>query len=262
MISLLAALICVEESTSTTHGQQIDRFCQEVVSSKEAFSHFRRSEFCLKMIDNCTKMQGVQFLTFISDHYPYLIKQLDRFRPNDLIGDPVTELFGAYGSFCPSTLRYIKIAGDLQALFGDLNGKTVVEIGGGYGGQCRILCSLFSFKEYLIVDLPEVLELTKKYLDHWGFTHIRYITPDQLPQDPSCDLLISNYAFSECSYKTQVHYLEKLLKRSKCGYMLCNEFGYFKKRTLQDYLVDSGVQAEISLEIPLTGTHNYLITWH
>lgn len=261
MIFLLAALICVEQATSLTQAQQIDRSCQEVVSSEEAFSHFRRSEFCLKMIDNCTKYQGLQFLSVISERYPHLLKKMSQFQENEGVGNPVMEAFSEYGSFCPATLRYVKVAGELGALFGNLSGKTVVEIGGGYGGQCRILSSLYAFKEYIIVDLPEVLELAKKYLEPWGFTHIRYLTPDQISLEDRYDLLISNYAFSECSYKTQISYVEKLFKRSQCGYLLCNELGYFRKKALQEYLIDSGISAEISPEIPLTSIYNYLLTW-
>lgn len=261
MIFIFAASIVFNAPTSTTHAQHIDSFCKEALLSKEAFSHFRRSEFCLQMIDNCTQVQGIQFLTFISEHYPHLLKQFDLFRANDLIGDPLKEPFGRFGAFCPTTLRYVKIAGDLQTLFGDLSGKRVIEIGGGYGGQCRILSTLFSFKEYVIVDLPQVLELTKKYLDHWGLKHVRYMRAEELPLEASYDLVISNYAFSECNYQTQVNYLEKILLHSQCGYMICNDFGYFKKRTLYDYLIDSKLAATLSEERPLTGTHNYLITW-
>jgi len=249
----------VSEPTSVTHAESIDLACKEAVASEEAFRHFRRSWFCLRMIDTCQKSQGWQFLYFISHHYPHLLNHLDQFRENDLIGNPLIESFDQFGFFCPSTLRYMKIAGDLEALFGDLNGKTVVEIGGGYGGQCRILSTLFSFKEYILVDLPEVLELAKKCLEKWGVKNVRYVTPDQIPLAKTYDLLISNYAFSECSYKTQVEYTEKLLKHSKSGYMICNDFGYFRKQTFKEYF--PAMNFQFTPEIPQTGSSNYVISW-
>lgn len=249
------------DPTSVAHKLQFDIACKEILASETAFSNFRCSPFCLAIIDTCSASQGMQFVEIISNYYPHLMYNLEQFRENDRIGNPIIKRFHTLGPFCPATLRYIKIAGDLEALFGSLNEKTIVEIGGGYGGQCRILSTLFSFKEYIIIDLPEVLNLARKYLDQLGVKNVRYLTPDQVLPNMSCDLVISNYAFSECFYKAQVEYMEKIIKHAGCGYMICNELGDLKGDAFKELFRASGIDFQVSPEIPQTGDLNYLITW-
>ena len=59
----------------------------------------------------------------------------------------------------PTTLRYLKVANDLETLFSSLDGLRICEIGVGYGGQCRVLDAMFAVKSYTLVDLRPVLEL-------------------------------------------------------------------------------------------------------
>jgi len=256
-----------QKTTSVTHTDGIDRFCQNILESEESFAQFRRSSFCLQMIDTLTSSLGWEFILFTSQHYPCLLPKLDGFRKNDSLGDPLLAQFGEYGIFCPTTLRYIKIAGDLESYFGNLDQKRIIEIGGGYGGQCAILSTLFSFKEYIIVDLPEVLTLAKKYLDLLGITNVRFCSPSEVPAKMPCDLLISNYAFSECSYPTQMDYIEKILIHSQSGYMICNDFGYLSgisslnQQTSRNAFEKKNIVIQNLPEIPLTGGSNYLLIW-
>ena len=38
----------------------------------------------------------------------------------------------------------------------------IVEVGGGYGGLCRVLSKVCEFDEYILIDLPEVSAFTEK----------------------------------------------------------------------------------------------------
>jgi len=50
-------------------------------------------------------------------------------------------------------------------LFGLLDDAKIVEIGGGYGGQCKIIYDCFEPISYLMIDLGELLKLQEKYLN-------------------------------------------------------------------------------------------------
>ena len=43
----------------------------------------------------------------------------------------------------------------------------IVEVGGGYGGLCKVLSTVCEFDEYILIDLPEVSALQRKYIDQF-----------------------------------------------------------------------------------------------
>lgn len=162
-----------------------------------------------------------------------------------------------YGQITPSTLRYTKVLAELEEMFGSLDDMNIVEIGAGYGGQCKIINDYFKPKSYTLVDLPEILTLDKRYLRKFGYKNILYRTQEELTNTKKYDLLISNYAFSECERSVQYDYIEKLLKNSSKGYLTYNN-------TSQIFNVDSINGVEFinvfpcleRAEIPLTGPNS------
>jgi hypothetical protein len=93
---------------------------------------------------------------------------------------------------------YVAIADRLEELFGPWEGWHVVEVGGGYGGQARVLMQRHPCS-YWIVDLPEPSALQAAYLASHEFA---------LTERTRGDLFISNYALSECARDVQLGYLE------------------------------------------------------
>ncbi|HSX13417.1 MAG TPA: putative sugar O-methyltransferase [Chlamydiales bacterium] len=251
------------EFSSISYEQGINEACRYATESEEHFSEFRRHLFCSNFIDTLNDAFGWKYIHYVRDHYPDLLNRLTDFQKNEKIGTPYLGDYDHFGFFCPTTFRYIKIAGDLKFLFGNLNQKKIIEIGAGYGGQCRILSELFSFKEYVIIDLPEVLNLAKKYLDSLDVKNVRYIPADQIPSDLSCDLVISNYAFSECSQEPQTVYMQKVLRNSKQGYMICNTLGNksFNQDTCIEILQKENIAAQVFPELPYSADSNYLLIW-
>lgn len=88
----------------------------------------------------------------------------------------------------------------------------IVEIGVGYGGQCKIISDLYEFESYTLVDLPSCLPLAKKYLDHFEVRNIICSTLDELDKKNQYDLVISNYAFSEITRGLQDDYIDKVTR--------------------------------------------------
>ena len=107
--------------------------------------------------------------------------------------------------------------------FGDLSKFNIVEIGGGYGGQCKIISDYFKIKKYVIYDLPEVNKLQKKYLNKFNINNIFLKSFKSIEKEDDCDIIISNYALSECNKNIQDVYFNNVINYSKMGFMIWNE---------------------------------------
>jgi ribosomal protein L11 methylase PrmA len=77
------------------------------------------------------------------------------------------------------------------------------------------------------------------------------------------DLIISNYAFTECTKSIQDIYLEKVINHSKKGYITCNhisdlfQISSYSKQELLTLLKDSKEKPEE----PITFNNNYILYW-
>ena len=81
--------------------------------------------------------------------------------------------YSPIGKISPSTLRYIKVLSDLILYFGNLDNLRICEVGVGYGGQARIINSIFTPHSYDFVDLNAVLLLAQKYLSNYLRFHMK-----------------------------------------------------------------------------------------
>jgi len=150
---------------------------------------------------------------------------------NDQYGNPEQYQIDEY--FCsPNTLKYI--------YFGLLNIKTIlqknienfnfIEIGGGYGGQCLILQSLFKkfnilVKKYVLIDLDEVVNFQKKYVNnHDPNNNCVFISCVEYDKyDFSCkNFLFSSYSLSELSHNVRNEYYKNLLPNIQNGFIVWN----------------------------------------
>ena len=177
-------------------------------------------------------------------------ENLDAFKENDSIGNP--ELYpypGMTGTISPTTLRYMKNTFEMGFLLDGAEVGKVVEVGGGYGGLCRVLSKVCEFDEYILIDLPEVSALQRKYLDQFPDLKdkVTCLPSTDYPEIKDVDLFISNYALSECDLPTQMAYYDKVITNSKYVYMIYNlvnfnEFYYndFIEKIKKDYTFDTG----------------------
>lgn len=242
-------------------------YCSKAAKDDKEFSHFKRNPMYRCILEHATYDQGNQYLDYIYWIYPALMKKMEEVKKNDALGNPVTYNYPIVGTISPTTLQYLKVAGDLHQYFGDLSKFKIVEIGGGYGGQCVILSKITGFKQYTIIDLPECLPLLKRYLTASNIYNVNLFNNKQLDEIPAADLLISNYAFSEISYEDQLDYLEKLIKKVPNGYMIINFisklFGIHSitEKELVQALELTGANVKVFPENPQTGDQNVVLIW-
>ncbi len=195
--------------------------CARAAADPSAFATFRRDPAYPQILEHADAAAGAEAGSIALERHPQFGDLLDEFRRNDFCGGPLVHRFDGFGEFSPTTLRYVKVLGDLEWLFGDLSGLRIVEIGGGYGGQCRIIRSRFRVGSYTIHDLPEAAQLAKRYLDAFQIQDVAF-NPPLDGRSRAVDLLISNYALSEIRRSMQDRYFAELLSGATRGYMIWN----------------------------------------
>jgi len=226
------------------------------------FAAFKRAPAYRAVLEHVTCEQGRDYLDWVAAQSPGLLPLLDRFRENDRLGSPLVCEYGESGPFSPTTLRYMKVYSDLLCFFGDLDGQRVLEIGGGYGGQCFVIHAGARPASYTLVDLPEPLKLQRRYLEANGVAGASFVAPGELDPHAEFDLVVSNYAFSECRREVQEHYLTTVLLRTPRGYATCNwitppEFRSYGRAELLAAVPGS----QFVDEEPLTGAANAILLW-
>jgi len=195
-------------------------FVRKINSDPEEFRQFRRNQDIRGIIDGVTPLAAKSYLKkikqldseWISRHWSEIIL-------NDLVGCPFRVDFGMGAESAPINMRYAWQALEIDRKLG-IADKRVVEIGGGYGGLARMICALFSPKEYVIVDLPEVLDMTREYLRQYHLPNpIRFESTDSVQH---ADVFIANYSVAELDRAEQRKYLDNIILRSTSGYLVHN----------------------------------------
>jgi putative sugar O-methyltransferase len=234
--------------------------------SYKSFSRFKKDPRYQVILEHATKEQGDACLNIIKEQTPEFLNKFDLFKENDLVGGATLHQYKDVGQISPSTLRYIKVASDIQKIFGQFEMKRVAEIGVGYGGQLLVADKVMNIGVYDLYDLPQVLSLTARYLE----AHILNCAYDaktlnQYSGDAVYDLVISNYAFSELPSKLQLKYIDKILSKARRGYLTMNsgvDGSIFSEDKLSlEQLSNLLPPFEVLKESPLTYDGNYLIVW-
>lgn len=234
--------------------------CRTAMISKVAYNNFRNDVRCRGMVETLKVEHADILIEEIKKHSKYLIPLFSKFCTSDTMGNPeLYEHKDIRMNISPTTLRYIKILGDLTNLFGSLENLNIVEIGCGYGGQCKIIHDYVTPKSYTLIDFPEVQKLSQKFLKRYGVIPILREITDSSEID--YDLCISNFAFAELNRKDQDFYYRNIIKHSKAGYFICNIFGNSKDAnhtyTKEEYYT-LGENVKMFPEIPDTGINNLI----
>ena len=259
------------QRTSLTDDNKYPNLCYLAAKNDEVFKNFRRASVYLQIVEGVTVEYGRAYLEMILNNYGVKLsaEQWENILLNDKLGNPFryTYEFGDNVLTCaPITLRYTKVLCDVAALFPTDVLNRVAEIGIGYGGQCRLMMNFLPIERYNLIDLPEVLMLAERFLTELDVAgDIRYIDGTHLYDDVPCDFVISNYAFSELTKPVQEHYIDKVIAKSKAGYMTWNYSamktgGWTQGYELEDIL--SMIPGATTIpEEPLTSIGTSIIVW-
>lgn len=211
--------------TSISDYKEYKDVCLNAANDNESFINFRRHPQYTPILEHTSYDLGKGYIEWLMKNN-FDVNQIEKIKLNDLEGGAILEQYDEpFGQICPSTLRYTKVMHELELMFGPLNGKNIIEIGVGYGGQCKIINDCYKPASYTLVDLPEVIALSERYLTSSNYNNVHYFTQENLP-DREYDLVISNYAFSECERSIQMGYVNDVLKKSKNGYITFNTISH------------------------------------
>ena len=233
------------------------------------FSVFRRHHKYTSILEHVSRKEGEQYLNIIREEYKMKDDEIFQIlKPLMEVGNPkLLRIKGLSNKISTTGLRYLKIALDIKKITGSKIGN-VVEIGCGYGGQAIILDQLLQIESYTFYDLWQVNLLIKRFIENSNFSSkytISTIREDPLNCRNSWDFCISNYAFSELPKAIQEIYINKIINKTRKGFMLMNsgvsgKFGNVINFS-QKELLNTIKNASIHDEIPLTYVDNYLLTW-
>ena len=238
--------------------------CKEALDNDNIFNNFKSNHRFTPILEHTTFEFGATYLNLIRSEFSDMLDMVnwDKIGENDLIGNTQKFKFdGLDGEYSPSTIAYVYkgmcILNELVK-FGLLE-PTLLEIGGGYGGQCKILFDLqeifgVNIKQYTIIDLKYVSRLQQKYLTKLGYSDkIKYVEFEEILDSDvtfSDDYLISIYALGEFFRDLQDFYIDKI-KDIQHYYIIWNSLNihehFFRGSTVID-------------EKPKTGRFNKTIT--
>lgn len=227
--------------------------CKIAAESEEAFQTFKRSSAYKMILEHCSYNLGISHLGNIREKNPGLLENKSFFQ-NDSFGDPEVFNFG----FCtasPTTIQYISVLANLISLFGDLTGYKIVEIGAGYGGQSKVIGDKFEILSYTMVDLHEATLLQNKYINKLEIKNTKACTYENFLHEEHYDLVISNYALSEVLDPLQTEYVEKILLKSRHGYLTCNGPIHAMDKLAERF------QLSKSSDIEGERKSNFIVTW-
>lgn len=256
-----------EKDSSISATIDYPKFCELAIKDKKVFKMFRRHPSYTLVLEPSNYEQGKEYLKIAESSFT--LDDLENFKRNDFIGNPVVFEFEKINNISLSTARYIKVLHDLMLHFGNLNNLKICEIGVGYGGQARLIFAKFPrVASYTFIDLQSVLNLSKKYLSHFNDIKVKmdFQICDSL-HDNNYDLVISNYAFSELGRAIQDIYLEKIINRSKHGYISYGAFNpIFDDTKFRAYKIDEYPKIihkniKILEEVPPLHPLNKIVVW-
>jgi len=243
----------------------------QALENDAAFAGFKQLPGIKGAIERLNPARGAEYRAIVLDRTPELLQHLDTFKENDRIGAPDLAPYPE-GMMSPTTWRYIKVLSDLKTLFGSLDGWHVAEIGVGYGGQCKLVNDLYDVASYTLYDLEPVSQLAQKYLRRAhsrASAKLRTADFRRLGETAldTYDLVISNWALSECTKAVQDRYIHHVLRRSRHGYITYNQIShlrgidsYRKREFLEAVGFPTEVMAEGLSGIP-ADLENFIVHW-
>lgn len=230
-------------SLSETSNYQM--FCEASCTQPHRWKSFRQDPMFHLFYDFYSYEEGKDSIQQLQNRIPGFETLKTAFEENDRLGNPDLFSYEPIGTFSASTLCYMHIFADLQKRFGSLDDLRIVEIGGGYGGLCKILSTNHHWKEYTIVDLPHSLGLSRRYLQELQVPSVSFHPIDALSDIP-CDLVISHLEYSQMDQKLQKEILFNLFKKAPRGYLLCKPFP-------KHFRVDAFSSEELKQQFQLAG---------
>ena len=203
--------------------------CRNALQHDIIYQNFKNNADYTRVLEHCPTDVAQRALRSILNRE----KTIDwgQIRINDAIGNPVTTnfepIFKEYNivldhyTFSNTTILYTFQALDIISRMD--TPMRVVEIGGGYGGLCKVLHILAShlILSYTIIDIEDVSKHQHKYLTDMDLPDVKCI-PYLEYTARSFDLCVSIYALGEFTRPVIDFYYVNVIQHSTSKYLWWN----------------------------------------
>lgn len=206
-------------------------------------SNFKSSGINYKMALWDPRPNGVRYLKDLIFNLGSQLSQANRVRlrriHNREVGNPITVRCDG-DALC---IDYLQAVYEIEFMSSavELDHMNVLEIGAGYGRTCHALMSNHSIETYTIIDLPNSLEVARRYLsavlDGGQFSRMVFIANDDaasLPEAARYDLCININSFGEMTADVVRNYLRLVAGRCQHFYTK-NQVGKYLDKSLDGH---------------------------
>lgn len=259
-MTILDQRIAALTTTSLSDIASYREICAKAASDDDTFAVFRSLPAYRQILEHVSPDLGSAYIDALNEIAPEMLDNIFVFARNDTCGAPERFEYPDIdyphiGLISPTTLRYTHVAARLRLLFGrNLRGKWIVEVGGGYGGQARILHHLGA--DYTIVDLPEACDLARRYLRVFDIA-VDFISAFDETATEHGDIFLSNYALTECAPAVVRSYVNRFALNCEHGYITGNA----QRELLADLLASKSPKFEAERPAPSEFSDNFVCTW-
>lgn len=249
-----------ETNDLETYGAYL-RACRDASTDNSKFKIFKQNSDYTYVLEHTYEHIAHQYISLMLDQHKELASKLDwnKLKENDFLGNPVISEFQELGSnfgitsyqYSPSTIYYIYRGLDIidTILKNKEKSFNILEIGGGYGGQCKILIDMckmldIEIENYGIVDLKEASNLQKKYLSYFNYPNVEYLPYEDINSIDvfkKYNTVISMYALTEFDRSVQDYYIDGIIKHVDNFYILCNnplDHQFFRRDNSEIHFID------------------------
>jgi len=192
--------------------------CREAVEDDVAFASFRGDHRYRRVLEHARPDEGIIYYEkACAIDRAFVLENFHTFRENDLYGGAAI-VRHPFGLISIASVRYIYLLNEIRRRVGPLEGADIVEIGGGYGGQCRMIMDVCKPRSYTIFDLGWPLLLTKKYLSKYGLDErVSLREYGDFDDIGNIDVVISTWAFCELTEPARDAYCFHVIRNSQRG---------------------------------------------
>lgn len=243
--------------------------CEDAVKNNNTFNTFKSDPQFTTILEHTSVQNSHQFMNQIIEMYSEYAKLINwgLVKQNDLLGSAYIIEYPQLSNvidlddyfFSPSTVAYAFKSLDIlnHIKRSKLNSVDILEIGAGYGGQCKMIFDMaelfdIKIKSYTLVDLYWPNKLQEKYLKELGYLNrIQFISYESLVEGkdlPDFNYLISIYALGEFTEETQQFYIDKM-----------DNFTYHYLVWNTHKIQEQFLLSDIEEETPKTGPYNVVI---
>lgn len=200
-------------------GEAFLKECEKICNNEELFATFKQNYIFGKVIGNDVRSKAIADILYANlEGDDFILENISKYLENDKYGNPLLYKYPK-ATISPGTLYFLNILQSLRYNFGDLSKFDIVEIGGGYGGQGKIIIDS-GIQSYSFIDVAETLGLCKKYIELFNHKCDYFCFPITPARD--FDLVLSNWCLSEFDNNGIEFYFENVIKNCQNGFFLMN----------------------------------------